>query len=67
MLTVLMTVMPCVEQLVRRPASASRASSPGALVWASSSTSATCGSRAMTASVSISSSVDALYSISCAG
>ena len=31
------------EQLPRRPASASRAPMPGTLVWASSSTSATCG------------------------
>ena len=42
---------------MRRPASASRGRDPGALVWASSSTSTTSGWRASTASRSISSSL----------
>ena len=46
----------------RRPASASRCASPGTLVCASSSTSATSGVRARTASTSISSNVAPRYS-----
>ena len=46
----------------RRPPSASRAASPGTFVWASSSTRATSGRRAMIASTSISSNVVPRYS-----
>ena len=62
MLTVLITVIPWSSSSLT---SCQRFSffEPGAFVCASSSTSATCGLRAMTASVSISSRTTPLYSI----
>ena len=56
-----------VEQLENVLDTASRGADPGALVWASSSTTTTCGRRALMAATSISLSVTPRYSIARSG